>query len=118
MMLIKKDDYTKLITDVSTINNELDNFKQTFEDKLSSQLEKERQHYNSKLQSEIATRDLTHKAQSAELKAQCDQQKKEIEVLNKAIENFKHEIAEQRNLTKEVAIAGSRAQITQKIGKD
>jgi hypothetical protein len=118
MTVIKKEDYNKLQSDISVLHNELGEFKATFESKLHSELEKEKTYYVNKLKHEMSTLDLTHKAQCAELKAQCDQQKREIDILNKTIDNLKHEIAEQRNLTKEVAIAGSRAQITQKIGKD
>jgi hypothetical protein len=52
------------------------------------------------------------------MKAQFNQQNKEIEMLNRTIETLKHEIAEQRLLTKEIAQAGSKSQITQTIGKN
>ena len=55
------------------------------------------------------TLQLTHKAEIAELIAQNKQHIREIEILNSTISNMKSEIAEQRNLTKEVAQAQANA---------
>jgi hypothetical protein len=49
---------------------------------------------------------LTHKADSAELKATVKQQKHEIDNFLSTIENLKMELGEQRKLTKDVAQAG------------
>lgn len=70
------------------------------------------------MNNEIKTMELTHKANNAQLVAQVEQQKKEISVLNSTIENLKNEIKEQRELTKQVAMASSKSQITQTIGKN
>jgi dynactin complex subunit len=64
------------------------------------------------------TKDLNHKAETAELIAQNKQQLKEIEFLNKLIANLTNEVSEQRNLTKEIAKASSKAQINQSFTKD
>ena len=56
---------------------------------------------------------LQHKAESASWVAQVEQQVKEIGVLKETISNLKHEIAEQRALTKDVAVAGSKSSIQQ-----
>jgi hypothetical protein len=117
MQVIRNEDYYKLKNDLSNVQKELNDINKTFDDRLFKDVEKERQLYLSKLQQESTTLTLNHKAQMAEITAQCAQQKKEIEMLNKTIENLKHEVAEQRNLTKEVAIASSKAQITQQIGR-
>lgn len=52
---------------------------------------------------ELCTRDLTHKANLAEVNARVEQQTKEIDVLQNTIQNLKVEIAEQRKLTAQVA---------------
>ena len=51
------------------------------------------------------------------MKAQFNQQNKEIEMLNRTIETLKQEITEQRLLTKEIAQAGAKSQITQTFAK-
>lgn len=60
---------------------------------------------------------LSHKADVATLKAQVEQQVKEISVLKDTIQSLKFELAEQRNLTKSVAEASAKSQITQSFGK-
>jgi hypothetical protein len=118
MQVIKNEDLYKLKSDLTVLQKELSEVNKSFDDKLRNDVEKEKQFYTSKLQQETSTLTLNHKAQIAELSAQCAQQKKEIEMLNRTIENLKHEVAEQRTLTKEVAIASSKAQITQQIGRE
>jgi len=59
---------------------------------------------------------LTSDVKNADLKAQVDQQIKEIAVLKDQIDNMKHELSEQRALTKEVAQASSKGQISQNFG--
>jgi len=63
----------------------------------------------------ITSYDLTHKAQLAQLTAEVNQKEEAIKVLKNTIETLKHELSEQRNLTKEVAQAGSKPQINQNI---
>jgi hypothetical protein len=60
----------------------------------------------------IRNQDLSHKAETAELNATVNQQKKEIQTLQNTIDNLRSELAEQRKLTKEVAEAGRQAPIT------
>ena len=116
LMLVKKEDYEELETKANTANDSLQELENTFDDKLKSGIDHERNAFKNQQDQRVSILDLTHKAATARLEAQCDQQKKEIEILNKTIDNLKHEIAEQRNLTKEVAQASSKAQIKQKIG--
>jgi hypothetical protein len=115
-MLVKKEDYEKIQADADEANNNLQELKNSFDENLKSGIAREKAILQNQQKQEISILDLTHKAHSAKLEAQCEQQKKEIEILNSTISNLKHEIAEQRNLTREVAQAGSKAQITQKIG--
>ena len=60
---------------------------------------------------------LEHKATIANLEAQVSQQVKEIKVLHETISGLKHELSEQRQLTKDVAQASSKAQISQSFAK-
>jgi urease gamma subunit len=68
------------------------------------------------LERELNGLKLEHKATIASLQAQVEQQVKEIRVLNETISGLKHELSEQRNLTKEVAQASSKSQISQNFG--
>lgn len=118
MQVIRNEDFHKLKAELGSSQKELADLNKSFADRLKDEVARVTSHYNDQLVRETSTLTLTHKAQIAELSAQTQQQKKEIEILNRTIENMKHEIAEQRNLTKEVAIAGSKAQIMQQIGKE
>lgn len=60
---------------------------------------------------------LTHKDEIAELGASVKQQEKEIINLNETIHNLRHELSEQRKLTKEVAEAGKQAPINLSTSK-
>lgn len=60
--------------------------------------------------------ELKHKAETATVTAAVEQQQREIKVLQDTIDNLKHEISEQRKLTKDVATAGRAAAITQHVG--
>lgn len=94
------------------------NLKDEFERRCNEIKKEQENKYTLQLKNEVAISDLIHKANNAEIKAQVEQQKREIEVLHNTIDNLKNELAEQRALTKEVAQASSRSQITQKFGKD
>ena len=78
----------------------------------------ERAKFEAELKRQNFAQEQTYKTATAEMKAQFNQQNKEIEMLNRTIETLKHEIVEQRLLTKEIAQAGSKSQITQTIGKN
>ena len=118
MSVVKNEELTKLKADCNKLLHDYNVSEETFNTRLNSELEKERQLYFAKLKQETVTLELRHKMESAEIKAQCDQQKREIDVLNHTITNLKHEIAEQRQLTKEVAIASSKSSINQSFSKD
>ena len=90
MQVIKNDDFYKLKNELSSVQKELNEVNKTFDERLSKDVEKEKQLYTLKLQQETTTLSLNHKAQMAEITAQCAQQKKEIDMLNKTIDNLKH----------------------------
>lgn len=116
MTLVKNDEYEKLVSEAEQAESKLESLREELEEKHTNEMKKERELHTKQLQQERNMSELNHKAQTAELTAQANQQKKEIDMLLKTIENMKFEIAEQRTLTKEVAVASSKAQITQKIG--
>lgn len=118
MMLIKNEDHKNLLNNVHKANQELEELKKSFSEQCNLIRNEEKIKYQQQIKLEVTTLELNHKANVAELRAQVEQQKKEIDVLQKTIDNLKHEIAEQRNLTKEVAQASSKSQINQKFGKD
>ena len=60
---------------------------------------------------------LTHEAEIATIKAVADQKDKEVEVLRTTIIDMKHELAEQRELTKSVASSLKSGAITLNAGK-
>ena len=118
MIVIEKIENDKIVAEKNQALKELKELKDTFNSKITENFTIERRTYEARLAQEKLNADLTHKAHTAELTAQVSQQIKEIAMLNKTIENLKFEIAEQRNLTREVATAGSKGAITQNIGKN
>lgn len=60
---------------------------------------------------------LKHVAETAELRAKVDQQTVSNKILLENIANLKEEVAAQRQLTKEVAMAGRQGAISQYMGK-
>ena len=88
-----------------------------FEDRLSEAISKEKGRGEAALKAAINNSNLTHKAEIAEINAQSKQQKTEIQNLLNIIETLKLEIAEQRQLTKQVDEASKSGAITQSFGK-
>jgi hypothetical protein len=109
MMYIETAEHSRMVT-------ELDHLKTTTATQLSQAVATEKASGEATLKQAIHNQTLAHKAEIASLTAQVEQQVKEIGVLKDTISNLKHEIAEQRSLTKEVAIASSKSQIQQSFG--
>ena len=109
MVAVSQNEYNKL-------TDELEDIKASYTTNLTKAVQDERENSKKELQQAINNKTLAHTAEIASLKAQTEQQVKEIAVLKETISNLKHEIAEQRALTKEVAIAGSKGAIQQTIG--
>jgi hypothetical protein len=116
-MLIKKEEHTKMSETIETLTEKVTSLEEKMAEEIESAIKKEKQLHHIQLKQELNTMELNHKAITAELVAQTNQQKREVEMLNNTIENLKHEIAEQRNLTKEIAKASSKSQITQSFGE-
>ena len=100
----------KTLTDaVQKAQHDYCELKKNFDKQCNQIKEEEKVKYQSKLDIDTKTMELTHKANNAQLLAQVDQQKKEILVLNSTIENLKSELKEQRELTKQVAQASAKS---------
>lgn len=117
MKFIKEEEYKELTEQIKKAVSDYAELKKSFDKQCDLIRTEESKKYNAQIKSETTTIELTHKANNASTQAQVEQQKKEIQVLHQTIENLKLELKEQRELTKEVAQASSRAQITQTIGK-
>jgi hypothetical protein len=117
MVVIKSDDLTTLQQNVTKTNGELDTLKRAYDKDIEKVRQEEKAKYTTQLENEKKILQLNANVTNAEMKAQIDQQVKEIQVLKSQIENLKHELAEQRSLTKEVAQASAKAQITQSFAK-
>jgi hypothetical protein len=96
--------------------NELSTIKDAHATTLKKELDDSHHQAKQELSRQISALQLEHKATVASLQAQVEQQVKEIRVLNDTISSLKHELAEQRTLTKEVAQASSKSQISQNFG--
>jgi chromosome segregation ATPase len=118
MMVLKVDEYKNLTETINRVNRELEDLKKKFVDNCNAIKTDEKNRYETELKRQRETQELIHKTNCAEIKAQLEQQKREIDMLNETIETLKLEIAEQRNLTKEIANASSKAQINQRFGKE
>ena len=117
MKFIKEEEFKGLTDNVQKSLQDYTELKKTFDKQCTQIKEEEKVKYQTQLKNDTTTMDLTHKASNAQLVAQADQQKKEIKVLSDTIENLKSELREQRELTKSVAQASAKSQITQTIGK-
>lgn len=117
-ILIAKEDHAHIIKTNEKLLTDYDSLMAKYESECKELRLDEQKKYTAQLKNEMSIFELKSKAENSEIKAQVEQQKREIEMLNRVIENLKTELAEQRTLTKEVAQASSKSQITQKFGKD
>lgn len=99
------------------IKEELNHLKTDIDKRVGDAVSIEKAESKRAIQSAISNAQLTHKAETAVLSATVDQQRKEIETLQRANDKLNDEIAAQRELTKQVANAARAAPITQQIGK-
>ncbi len=109
MTSISVDKLNGMVSELSTI-------KDAHAATLKKELDDAHHQAKQELSRQISALQLEHKATIASLQAQVEQQVKEIRVLNDTISGLKHELAEQRTLTKEVAQASSKSQISQNFG--
>ena len=118
MTLLKTEDYKNLHDIIAKTQKELEDLKKKFDSSCNAIRVEEKTKYDAELKRQKLEQELTYKTNTAEMKAQYDQQKREVDMLNKTIESLKGEISEQRQLTIEIAQAGSKAQITQNFKKE
>ena len=118
MRTINLDEHRNLLDSITRVTKELEELKKKFDANCNANRAEERAKFEAELKRQNFAQEQTYKTATAEMKAQFNQQNKEIEMLNRTIETLKHEIVEQRLLTKEIAQAGSKSQITQTIGKN
>lgn len=116
MLLVEKSDNDKILTEKATLANELKQLKDKFESSVNTEVGIEKGRCDAKINQEKTMMDLTYKMQTADVNAKAVQLEKEVIVLNNMIANLKNELAEQRNLTKEVASSASRSAINQSFG--
>jgi 1-aminocyclopropane-1-carboxylate deaminase/D-cysteine desulfhydrase-like pyridoxal-dependent ACC family enzyme len=109
MMYIETAEHSRLVTELETLRN-------NSAAQLQQAVAAEKASGTAALEQALLNKELGHKAHIAGLTAQVEQQVREISVLRETIANLKHEIAEQRSLTKEVAVASSKSQIQQSFG--
>jgi hypothetical protein len=107
--LVLIDEYEKKENEISTLQDKNEELNLKMEEKVDEKVELAKTKLEDSFKQEKLTLELTHKAETAELIAQNKQHIREIEILNSTISNMKSEIAEQRNLTKEVAQAQANA---------
>ena len=117
MMYIRDDEYNTLNNKIAKAVKDHEDLYKTFDKQCDVFKADEVRRHNTILKSERDTLDLTHKATNATLVAQLEQQKNEIVSLNTLLAGMKHELSEQRELTKEIAKSASKAQINQTLGK-
>ena len=118
MTIMKVEDYKNLQDIIAKTQKELDDLKKKFDSSCNAIRVEEKTKYDAELKRQKLEQELTYKTNTAEMKAQLDQQKREVDMLNKTIESLKGEISEQRQLTIEIAQAGSKEQITQNFKKE
>jgi len=116
MTVLKTEEVKNLNDTISKTQKELDELKKKFDSECTKVRSEERGRFEAELKRQKTEQELTYKTNTAEMKAQLDQQKREVQLLTNTIETLKAEIAEQRNLTIEIAQANSKGQITQNIG--
>lgn len=104
-------------SELTQLRAELEKLRSGHEAELEAALKAERTSSQKALQMAIRSKDLEHKAEIAELSAGNKQLTNEITSLHNAISNLKEEIAAQRDLTREVAQASAKSQISQSFGK-
>lgn len=122
MILIKQEDYNTINAAKQKVQQEFDELKKSFDTQCNTIRKEVQSKYDFELKHEKERLDLTHKVNNAELKAQVEQHKKEVVVLQNTIDNLKNELAENRALTKEitnqVAQSATKSQISQTFMND
>jgi hypothetical protein len=112
--------YNKMIVDIdvfTNLKNQVEQNEKKFKLEIENLTKQKEISHNSSIKAIENIFKLKQEAEQAKLSSQVEQQQKEINVLKDTIKMQINELAEQRALTKSVADAGSRSQISQNIGK-
>lgn len=99
------------------MREELTHLRSDIDKRISDAISIEKADSKRAMSAAVANANLSHKADTAVLTATVEQQKKEIETLQRANGKLNEEIAAQRELTQAVAQAARAAPINQQIGK-
>lgn len=92
-----------LSEELGKLRNDLDELRENRDETIAEEVDKVRKEEQKNTHTALNSMKLTHAAEIATLKASAEQKVREVEVLQETIQNLKHELAEQRELTKSVA---------------
>lgn len=104
-------------TEIQDLKQQIIDLKETSANELKKAVAIEKSLLENKMATELEKMTLRHNAEVAQLKAEVGQRTSEITVLQNTVGNLQKEIALQRELTKDVALAGKQAPIQQSFGK-
>lgn len=107
---IAEDEYNLLLEDYEKLRSEKDQ-------EIENIKQDEKAKHKKELSAIISNMELKYKAEHASLEASQSQKENEIQLLKQTITNLTSELAHQRELTKEVAIASKQGAIQQSFGK-
>jgi hypothetical protein len=102
--------------EINELKKQLTELKESSITELKKAIAIEKANAENKLNSAIENITLKHTAETAQLKAEVGQRSSEILVLQNSVKNLQSELAEQRNLTRDVASSSRQAPITQSFG--
>lgn len=103
--------------ELQDLKDELAELKEEMRERIESEIEKEREASRVALKAALTNAELKHKAEFAATVALADQKEKEVQILNETIKTLKHEVEEQRSLTRSVAESSRQGAINQTITK-
>lgn len=104
-------------TEINDLKHQITELKESSASELKRAVAIERATLENKMATELEKMTLKHNAEVAQLKAEVGQRTSEISVLQNTVKNLQSELAEQRMLTRDVAMAGKQAPIQQSFGK-
>jgi hypothetical protein len=105
-------------TEIHDLKQQIADLKETSANELKKAVSIEKNSSENKLAVELERLTLKHNAETAKLNAEVGQRTSEISVLQNTVKNLQSELAAQRELTKDVALAGKQAPIQQSFGKN
>ena len=97
-------------------NDKLETLVSKHEEQLEDLEEKLNDQHTKELKYELEKKDLTHKSEIATLKAENDQQRKQIEFLQNQVKSMEKQVDEQRKAAVAIAESGKQSQIVQNMG--